>query len=75
MICVKKSGILASDKTKNDASAIFVAPRSANQDQRLALQIEIKESKTPGGENISTDQAFNFLSLDVMRQASVFRTS
>ena len=25
--------------------------------------------KTPGGENISTDQAFNFLSLDVRRQA------
>jgi hypothetical protein len=26
--------------------------------------------KTPGGENISTDQAFTFLSLDVKRQAS-----
>ena len=75
MICVRKSGILASDETKNEASAIFVAPRSANQDQRLALQIELKESKTPGSENISTHQAFNFLSLDVKRQASVFRTS
>jgi hypothetical protein len=71
MICVGKSGMV-SDKAKKDASAIFVAPyaRSASQDQRLGLQIELKESKTPGGENISTHQALIFLSLDVIRQAS-----
>jgi hypothetical protein len=69
----EKIGHRASDKAKNDASAIFVAPyaRSADQNQRLGLQIEIKESKTPGGESTSTDQAFNFLSLGVKRQASV----
>jgi hypothetical protein len=44
----------------------------ALQDRKIALK---EKSKTPGGENISTDQAFNFLSLDVKRQASVFRTS
>ena len=64
-------------RTKNYVSAIFAAPYvgPAQLNQRPRLQIEIKESKTPGGESISTHQAFNFLSLDVMRQASVFRTS
>jgi hypothetical protein len=65
MICVRKSGIWHLIRQRTTLPPFSLPPyaKSANQDQRLGLQIEIKESKTPGGENNLDAPGVNFSKL------------